>query len=104
MRVKISKLLSDEIQHKLMVLHDTEDLLNEYVVTKNEVHNLFLSVPRNGGEWEIPLHHMRMVMDECRDSADINHCMMLEAMKDGDYENAKVFGQIVKEFDELFKN
>jgi len=104
MKVTISKIISNELQHKLMVIHDTDDLLDDYCVTKDEVYQLVSSLPVDGGEWEIPQHHMMMVMVECHDSADINRYMMLEAMKDGDYENAKVFGQIVKELDEIFKN
>jgi hypothetical protein len=102
MNIKISKQVSDEIAHKLMVIHDTEDLCEEYGVTKGEIYELYLTLPKDGGEWFIPNHHVKMVVLECRDASNINHAMMVDAMRENEVEEAKIYGKLVAELDKLF--
>ncbi len=55
MKFKLTKLEAQEIEGKLWILHDEQDLLDDYGVTESEVHQVIKLLPlKTGGEWEVP--------------------------------------------------
>lgn len=60
-----------EIKHKLWILHDEDDLLNDYKLTKNQVGDLIKSLPEKGGVWTVPHWAKEAVSVEMKDHATI---------------------------------
>jgi hypothetical protein len=72
MKIALTKSDAEEVLHKLSVLADDPDLHEGYGLTKDQADALVRSVPRAGGEWEIPEHAVAAVRGELLD-----HCQVL---------------------------
>lgn len=72
MKVRLTKDEAQEVMHKLGVLFDTPDLQEDYAITSEQAGALLDSVPRNGGDWEIPPWGLHAVRGEIAD-----HCTVL---------------------------
>ena len=101
MKIHLTEEVASEIRYKMGVLSETDDLMDDYGVSEDEVMDLISSIPKEG-EWEVPLEHMKMVMEECQNHADILFHQMRQAMKEGKILQAKNIGALIKEFDNLF--
>lgn len=54
MNVVLNKAQAEEVEHKLSILADEEDLRDGYKLTKEQADQLLGSIPMGGGSWEIP--------------------------------------------------
>jgi hypothetical protein len=59
---------AEEFKHKLWVVHDSPDLLEDYNVTKEQVSALIKSIPAKG-EWDVPAWAKALVKGEMQDHA-----------------------------------
>lgn len=101
MKIHLTEEVASEIRYKMGVLSETDDLMDDYGVSEDEVMDLISSIPKEG-EWEVPLEHMKMVMEECQDHADILFHQMKEAMIEGEMTQARKIGCLIDKFDNLF--
>jgi hypothetical protein len=69
--VLLSKLLKEEIEHKLGILAEENDLLADYGITKEEADGLVDSLPKDGGAWTVPGKLISVVQAELNDHAEI---------------------------------
>jgi hypothetical protein len=95
--VKMTANVASEIRYKLGVVGETDDLLEDYGVTEDEVDELIKSIP-DEGLWIIPQQHSRMVIEEIDDHIDILDSQMHEADVDGDFESAQKTQELINEF------
>ena len=58
---------AQEIGHKLDILSNEPDLLEEYKVTQDQVKSVIKSLPRKGGEWQVPKDVAHAVRGELED-------------------------------------
>ncbi len=73
MTVKLTKDDVQEVQHKLGVLQDTPDLMLDYNMTEEQAVGLIQSLPRDGGNWEVPMWAIEILCGEMQNHAQILH-------------------------------
>ena len=71
MKLKLTKNDAQEALHKMAILADCEDLQADYGITQEQADALCDSIPRNGGEWAVPLAMVEAVKGEMQDHAHI---------------------------------
>ena len=58
---------AQEVMHKLTILLNEPDLQADYGVTREQVEVLFKSIPRGGGQWQVPDEMVPAVRGEMQD-------------------------------------
>ena len=71
MKLKLTKNDAQEVLHKMAILADCEELQADYKITQDQADALRDSIPRNGGEWVVPLAMVEAVKGEMQDHAHI---------------------------------
>lgn len=66
--VKLTKLEAQEVLHKLSVVQDSDDLMEDYAVTAEQMEVLIASIPHVGGDWSFPEYHAKMIREEMADA------------------------------------
>ena len=106
--IKLSKFQAEEIQHKLGVLMDTDDLLNDYNVTKEEIQAVYDSLPRNGrkkgdlgGVWiyEADSRIITAVTGEMADHAVVLRDMAKDCLRNRDANAARRNREVAQFFE-----
>lgn len=64
--LSLTRYMSEEIQHKLGIICDSEELQEEYGITEDEVYAIFKSVPIKG-EWEVSDEILKILRVEMYD-------------------------------------
>ena len=83
MKIKLTANDAQEVQHKMGVLADTEDLQADYGLTQAQADALRDSVP-NAGEWAVPDWAIEAVKGELADHAKVLHHIANDARSGGD--------------------
>lgn len=86
MKIKLTAIEAEEVEHKLEILVDTEDLQVDYNLSLEQAEALLDSVPSKGGEWTIPDFGLEAVKGELEDAGKI--------LRDGIAESARDAGEI----------
>ncbi len=61
--LKLTNHQADELRHRLCVVTETEDLLEDYGVTEEQVMDLYATIPVRG-EWTVPDWAVELIREE----------------------------------------
>jgi hypothetical protein len=71
MKITLTKLEREEVQHKMSVLGDTPELQEDYNLTPELMKTLIASIPCSAFEWTIPDFAIEAVKGEMANHIDI---------------------------------
>lgn len=69
--IHVTKLQSEELQHKLTIVRDERDLLDSYEVTEDEVQALLDALPQAEGEFAFEEKYVDLFVGESENLIDI---------------------------------
>jgi len=101
--MKLTKNDAEEVIHKLSVLTDSPDLIEDYGLTQERADALRDSVPRNGGEWTIATEFVDVVRGEMQDHALVLRHMAYDARHDREFGQALRLNKLATRFENIFR-
>lgn len=104
MTYTITKHDAEEVRHKLGVLADTEDLRDDYGMTKEQADALLASVPSEGGTWEVPAWAAKAVRDEMTDHVAVLRDIAHDARRNREEGQALRIAKQAARFERLFES
>lgn len=102
MKVKITQEDAREIEHKLNVLRDSEDLMADYGIEETQVTSVLVTLPRGGGEWIVPAWADDAVRGEMQDHAVVLRGIAGDARAGGEVGQGLRIDKQAKKFEMLF--
>ena len=102
MQLKLTKDDAEEVSHKLGVLADTDDLRDDYGLTKERVYELIESVPRDGGQWTVPAWAAAAVRDEMQDHVTVLRDIAADARRNREDGQALRIAKQAMKFERMF--
>jgi len=101
--MNLTKNDAGEVLHKLAVLADSPDLIEDYGLTQEQADALRDSVPYNGGEWTVVPEFINAVRGEMQDHARILRNIAYDARHGGEVGQALQIDKQAKRFEKIFK-
>jgi hypothetical protein len=102
MKVTLTKLQAEEVEHKIGILCDEPDLQAEYGLTAAQCKTLRNDIPKNGGEWVIPDGAEEAVVGEMQDHVVVLRDMAYDARKDGEIGQARQISRLATSLEKIF--
>jgi len=102
MKLKLTKNDAQEVLHKMAILADCEELQADYKITQEQADALCDSIPRNGGEWVVPLAMVEAVKGEMQDHAHILRHIASDARAGNEVGQALGIDKQAKRFESNF--
>lgn len=87
--IRLSAKTADDVIGKLDIMLDDDELRESAGATSDQIEDLIASIPRRGGDWDIPAWSIPLVLDEVENMRDI-----WEQEADVEYDRAAVLGGI----------
>jgi hypothetical protein len=94
---------AEEIGHKLCILADEPDLLEEYGLTDEQGKALYRSVPYKGGEWSVPDWAVEAVHGELENHVDILRNISQDARSGGEMGQALRIAKLAMRIERLIE-
>lgn len=102
MKVTLTKLQAEEVEHKISILRDEPDLQAEYGLTAAQCETLLNDIPMNGGEWVIPDGAEEAVVGEMENHVVVLRNIADDARKDGEIGQARQVSRLATSLEKIF--
>jgi hypothetical protein len=102
MKLKLTKNDAQEALHKMGILADEPDLQDDYQLTQHEADVILDTIPRNGGEWEVPAWAIEAVKGEMQDHAGVLRGIAADARSGAEIGQSLALHRQAGKFEKMF--
>lgn len=100
--VKLTANDAQEVMHKLSVLQDNPDMLEEYGKKTMDINQLVDAIPQGGGNWKIPHSMLDLVSGEMQDHVRVLRDIANDAYRNREQGQALSINKQAKKFENIF--
>lgn len=93
---------AQEVLHKIGILTSNPDLQEDYNLTQEQASQLYASIPKNGGNWEIPSWGWNAVRGEMENHVEVLRDIAADAYNAREAGQALRIAKQAKRFEKLF--
>lgn len=92
-----------EVDHKLGVMLESEELMADYNLTPEQGRELYASIPKSGGMFDIPSFALDAVRGEMQDHAAVLRDMAADARSEAQHGQALRISKQAKRLEAIFE-
>lgn len=93
---------AQEVLHKITILASEPDLQDDYGVTKPQIEMLIQSIPRDGGQWQVPDETLVAVKGEMMDHVEVLRDIARDAFNSNKRGQALRINKQAQRFERMF--
>lgn len=93
---------AQEVLHKMSILANEPDLQEEYGITKPQVEMVIQSIPRAGGQWQVPDEMIHAIKGEMADHIEVLRDIARDAFNSNERGQALRINKQAQRFERMF--